>query len=316
MPIHPHTPIHLAPMEGVLHAPLRHILTVHGRYDMAYTEFLRITNQVYKDSVFYKIYPELHTQGCTPGGTPVGLQLLGSDPQCMTDNACKAVALGATHIDINFGCPAKKVNNKGGGAELLKCSESLYKIVHTIRRGVPSHIAVSAKMRLGYNDMHMFIDNIRAITDAQPNHITIHARTKAQAYRGHADWDMVAHARPFVDCPVFINGDIVNTASAKSALNRSMADGIMVGRGALKTPNLGAVIRHHHAPYTWQQVIPLIQAYMHMIREDLDTPHFATARIKQWFAQYLRHTYPSAQVIFEKIKTLNTEKFRKALDNI
>ena len=114
--------IYLAPMEGTLDSAMRAVLCPVGGYNMAFTEFVRITNHLLSDEVFFRYCPELKCNVHTADGTPVAIQLLGDNPTIMAENAFKAVELGATHIDVNFGCPSKTVNNSGGGAELLKLS--------------------------------------------------------------------------------------------------------------------------------------------------------------------------------------------------
>src|SRR6218665_2462023 len=142
----------LAPMEGVLDFVLRDILTRVGGIDRCVSEFIRVTNTLLPDRAFIRIVPELLNGGRTFAGTPVRAQLLGSDPNCLAENAAKLAALGPDGIDLNFGCPAKVVNRHGGGAALLEVPELLTQIVGAVRRAVPAHMPVSAKMRLGFND--------------------------------------------------------------------------------------------------------------------------------------------------------------------
>ena len=127
----------LAPMEGLTDPLMRDVLTSIGDYDWTVSEFIRITQHVLPVHVFYKFVPELQHQGNLQGktkhGTPVHVQLLGSDPELLAGNAVKAVALGALAIDLNFGCPAKTVNSHRGGSVLLTEPETVYQIIHTVR---------------------------------------------------------------------------------------------------------------------------------------------------------------------------------------
>lgn len=142
----------LAPMEGLLDFVLRDTLTRCGGVDRCVSEFIRVTNTVLPPRVFERIVPELHNGGRTFAGVPVRPQLLGSDPNCLADNAAVLAELGPFGVDLNFGCPAKVVNRHGGGAALLEDPELLTRIVTAVRRAVPAHMPVSAKMRLGLHD--------------------------------------------------------------------------------------------------------------------------------------------------------------------
>ena len=121
--------IFLAPMDGLTDDIMRHLLTRVGGIDVCVTEFVRITDTLLPKKVFYRASPELLNDGKTLSGVPVRLQLLGSDPICLAENAALAASLGAPAIDLNFGCPAKTVNRSNGGAVLLTDPENLYSIV-------------------------------------------------------------------------------------------------------------------------------------------------------------------------------------------
>ena len=148
----------LAPMEGLLDFVLRDVLTRVGGVDRCVSEFIRITGTLLPDKVFLRYVPELHHGGRTLAGVPVRAQLLGSDPVCMAENAARLAALGPEGIDLNFGCPAKVVNRHGGGAALLQEPERIATLVAAVRRAVPAHLPVSAKMRLGFNDASLALE--------------------------------------------------------------------------------------------------------------------------------------------------------------
>ncbi len=140
----------LAPMEGLLDFTLRDILTEIGGIDRCVAEFIRVTGTLLPERVFYRVVPELHHGGRTAAGVPVRVQLMGSDPVCLAENAARVATLSPFGVDLNFGCPAKIVNRHGGGAALLQDPELLYRIVAAVRRAVPPGLPVSAKMRLGF----------------------------------------------------------------------------------------------------------------------------------------------------------------------
>src|SRR5690606_37515580 len=141
--------IALAPMEGLVDDILRDVLTRVGGVDWCVTEFIRVSDRLLPRASFHKLASELDNGARTRAGTPVRVQLLGSDPACLADNAARACSLGAPAIDLNFGCPAKTVNKSRGGAVLLNEPELLHALLREVRRAVPADIPVTAKMRLG-----------------------------------------------------------------------------------------------------------------------------------------------------------------------
>ena len=139
-------------MEGVVDEILRDVLTGVGGIDWCVTEFIRVNDSLLPEHVFRRFAPELAHGAKTPAGTEMRVQLLGSNPEMLAENAVRACTLGAPVIDLNFGCPANVVNRHGGGAALLDEPELLTRIVTAVRRAVPASMPVSAKMRLGVRD--------------------------------------------------------------------------------------------------------------------------------------------------------------------
>ena len=142
----------LAPMEGLADDVLRDVLTQTRAYDWCVTEFVRVTDTLLPHRSYLRLSPELKSGSRTPAGTPARVQLLGSDPQRLAQNAAHLAKLEPAGIDLNFGCPAPLVNRHRGGAALLGEPELLFDIVTAVRAAVPSHIPVTAKMRLGIAD--------------------------------------------------------------------------------------------------------------------------------------------------------------------
>jgi len=163
-------------MEGVIDYHMRNILTHIGGYHHCVTEFVRITDQLFPPVVFHRICPELKQASQTEAGTPVTLQILGGAPSTMAENAHRAAELGAAAIDINFGCPSRFTNSKAGGAVLLKEPERIYRITEAVRRAVPKAINVSAKIRLGYENTDLALENAKAVEAANASLTTVHAR--------------------------------------------------------------------------------------------------------------------------------------------
>jgi tRNA-dihydrouridine synthase C len=196
----------LAPMEGLVDDVLRDVLTGVGGIDWCVTEFIRVTDTLLPPSVFHRLAPELKSGARTRAGTPLRVQLLGSEPAALAENAALACTLGAPVIDLNFGCPAKTVNRSRGGAVLLKEPDLLYRIVHAVRAAVPAAIPVTAKMRLGYESPDGALDCARALADGGAAQLVVHARTKLDGYKPPAHWEWVARVRDAVHVPVFANG--------------------------------------------------------------------------------------------------------------
>ena len=200
--------IALAPMEGLVDDILRELLTEVGGLDWCVSEFIRVCDRLLPAAAFAKLAPELEQGARTPSGTPMRVQLLGSDPACLADNAAFACTLGAPVIDLNFGCPAKTVNKSRGGAVLLKEPELLNRIVESVRQAVPAAIPVTAKMRLGYSDTSLTLECAHALADAGAAEIVVHARTKVDGYRPPAHWEWMARIREAVTVPIIANGEV------------------------------------------------------------------------------------------------------------
>src|SRR5690606_26729589 len=180
-------------------------------------------------------------------GVPVRAQLLGSDPQCLADNAATLARLGSAGIDLNFGCPAKIVNRHGGGAALLQEPEVLLRIVSAVRRSVPADLPVSAKMRLGFNDDSRAEECAQAIAEGGACELVVHARTKAHAYRPPAFWERVADIKAVVNIPLIANGEIWTLADALRCREASGCHDLMLGRGMVADPGLALAILAHDA---------------------------------------------------------------------
>ena len=218
-------------MEGLLDHGLRDILTRVGGVDRCVSEFIRITDQLLPSRSFVRVVPELKHGSRTPAGVPVRPQLLGSDPVCLAENAARLAELAPAGIDLNFGCPAKTVNRHRGGAVLLDEPELIHAIVAAVRRAVPAPIAVSAKMRLGYDDDARLLDCAHAIDSAGASELAVHARTKAHGYRPPAYWESIAAVREAVRLPVIANGEIWSADDAARCRQVTGCSTLMLGRG-------------------------------------------------------------------------------------
>lgn len=303
----------LAPMEGVIDFAMREILTGLGGYDHAVTEFIRINNTLLPKKIYYKYAPELHNGGMTKSGVPVYIQLLGQIPDLMAENALRAYEVGAPGIDLNFGCPAKTVNKHKGGSILLREPDTVYEIVKAVCDAVAENIPVTVKMRLGYEDKTLAIENAKAIEEAGAKFLAIHARTKVEAYRPPAHWEWIAKIKNEVSIPLVANGDIWSKADSIKCQKISGCNDIMIGRGGLALPNLAGVIKNGQKPLDWQSVCRLIIEYSHYDRDE-NSANFLPSRIKQW-SSYLKREYDEAEPLFNEIKTIrNIKDIRKTIN--
>ena len=298
----------LAPMEGLLDFVLRDILTRAGGIDRCVSEFIRITDQLLPERVFTRIVPELHHGGCTLAGVPVRAQLLGSDPVCLAENAARLAELGPAGIDLNFGCPANIVNRHGGGAALLDEPDTIAAIVAAVRRAVPAHMPVSAKMRLGFNDDSRAVECALAIAGSGANELVVHARTKAQAYRPPAYWERIADIRAAVRIPVVANGEIWTVLDARSCREASGCDMLMLGRGAVTDPGLALAIKASmdgavSPGIGWPELVPLLAEFWRIVCARLDAKARA-GRLKQWL-NFLRRRFPEAEIAYQQLRTIN-----------
>lgn len=227
----------LAPMEGVTDAPMRELMTRLAPWDWCVTEFLRVNDQCLADKVFLRKVPELETGGRTTSGTPVSVQLLGGNAELLALSAVRAVELGALGIDLNFGCPAPTVNRHDGGATLLKYPHRILEIVSAVRRAVPSHVPVSAKIRLGWENPADVVENAVQVWRGGADWLTIHARTRMAGYSPPVFWDWIGRAAEKISIPVVANGDIWNIDDIRLCRELTGCNAYMLGRGALALPS-------------------------------------------------------------------------------
>src|SRR5687767_12559492 len=298
-------------MEGLADVHLRRLITAQGGFDWVVSEFVRVGDRVYPDRVFHNICPELRQEGRTASGTPVRVQLLGNHLESMASNAQRAVALGSFGIDINFGCPSRTVNRSMGGAILLKEPDTLYRVVSAVRSALPKSVVVSAKMRLGFDDTSLMLDNAAAIEAAGADELTVHARTRLQRYAPPAHWDELGRIRAHINIPLIANGDICSVDDYHRCVAASGTVDVMLGRGAVKLPTLANQIRANQPMATqWSSISLLLHSFWQEISLTLP-PRDCVGRVKQW-VNYLRQSHPEAETLWQSIReeqssqTMNT----------
>lgn len=300
--------IGLAPMEGVIDVTTRRLLCAKGGLDWVVTEFVRVVDQPLPARVFHRICPELAQGASTTDGTPVQLQLLGSSPSAMAENARIAVDCGASAIDINFGCPAKTVNRHGGGASMLKSPADIYATVDAICRAVPN-TPVSAKLRLGFEDRQLALQCAGAAAQGGAQWLTLHARTRKEGYRPPAHWEWIARIRQHVNVPIVANGDIWTLEDYWQARALSGCRHVMIGRGLLSDPLLATRIRHwQHTgmqlPSTpWSERAAILRAFATSLTDDLPEK-VVVSLVKQWLSIMRQHD-DETTLRFNHLRTLH-----------
>jgi tRNA-dihydrouridine synthase C len=262
--------------------------------------------------VFLRYLPELRTGSRTLAGVPVRAQLLGSDPVSMAENAARLAALGPEGIDLNFGCPAKVVNRHGGGAALLQEPERIATVVAAVRRAVPAHLPVSAKMRLGFNDAGLMRECAQAMEAGGACELVVHARTKADGYRPPAYWEQIPAIRAAVALPVVANGEIWTVADALRCRVVSGCDALMLGRGMVADPGLARAIRASDGgtpgadTVEWGDLLPHIAAFWQLVCDDLE-PRQRAGRLKQWL-NLMRRRFPEGEAAYQHVRTMTDQR--------
>ena len=219
---------YLAPLAGISNLPFRLISRAQG-CSLAYTEMISSNGLVRNTR---KTYEYLQT---FPDDRPLGAQIFGADPQVMGEAARIVADTGVDLIDINMGCPVKKVIKTGAGAALMKNPALAGRIIKEVKHAVTTPVTV--KIRSGWNRLSVnAVEIARIAEDCGADAITVHARTADQGYSGHANWKIIAEVKKAVKIPVIGNGDVRQPQDALKMLAETACDAVMVGRGALGNP--------------------------------------------------------------------------------
>lgn len=220
-------PLYSAPMAGVSDKPFRMMVRRFGNQTL-YTEMIGVNTLAYRHSSTCKMIRIADEKN-------IIVQLVGIDEVHLVRAAQEAAFNGAIGVDINMGCPVKKLITNGSGAALMKNIDEACRLVEKVRANV--NIPVSVKTRLGWDSEHINIDDFaRRMAEAGVSHLTIHGRTRDQGYSGTADWQTIGHVARVGYVPIVGNGDIVSYESAKKALDMAPVVGLMIGRGLLGKP--------------------------------------------------------------------------------
>ncbi|NMW20239.1 MAG: tRNA dihydrouridine synthase DusB [Chlorobiaceae bacterium] len=221
-------PVMLAPMEDVTDRAFRQLCKRHGA-DIVYTEFISA------EALRRGVEKSVRKLTADMVERPLAIQIFGSSVESMIEAAVIAEEYSPDYLDINFGCPTKKVAGKGAGAALLKEPEKMAQIAEAVVRAVS--IPVTAKTRIGWDRESInIVDVMHRLEDAGIQALAIHGRTRSEMYKGKADWNWIREAKEHARIPIIANGDIWTAEDAVAMFDHTGADGVMIGRGAIGNP--------------------------------------------------------------------------------
>lgn len=280
--------VYLAPMEGVTDPSFRRLCKrlAGGRMGMLVSEFVSIEgltrfNPRTEDKA--KFFPE---------EAPFTVQLFGAEPEHMGWAAKRVEESGADAVEINCGCPVPKVVKKGGGSGLLKDLPLLARICTEVRKSVS--IPCSIKVRVGWDEDHVTLfETLKIAEDTGMGLLVIHGRTRAQGYKGWANWDLIGEAKSRASIPVVGNGDVSTWQQALDRLQRYGVDGVLAGRGAMHNPWLFAQVadlyegRTPRSP-TLREHREVFRLYESLLREEMEHEGRILGKLKQFAARCMK----------------------------
>ena len=279
-------PLFLAPMEDVTYKSFRYLCKKFGA-DVMSTEFISA------DAIMREMEATKRKMTIFDFDRPIAIQIYGSNIDSMIRAAKVAEAANPDYIDINFGCPMKKIAGKGAGAGLLRDIPKMIRMAQEVVNAV--NLPVTAKTRLGWDSSNLaIVDIAERLQDVGIQALTIHGRTRSQLFSGEADWSLIGEvkANPKMNIPIIGNGDISSPELAKAFAEQSGVDGLMIGRGAIGRPWIFRDIRHYLA--TGELLPPpLVSEVVANVKEQLfqsiswkPEPKGAILEMRRHFARY------------------------------
>ncbi|MGY2130862.1 tRNA dihydrouridine synthase DusB [Hymenobacter sp. HD11105] len=283
----PDFPLLLAPMEDVSDPPFRAVCKANGA-DLMYTEFISSEGLIRDAAKSRKKLDVFDYE------RPIGIQLFGSDVATMGECAAISTAAGPDLIDINYGCPVKQVACRGAGAALLRDIPKMVEMTSAVVRN--THLPVTVKTRLGWDDDTKNVEEVaERLQDIGIEALTVHGRTRAQLYKGEADWTLIHRIKnnPRIRIPIFGNGDIDSPEKAALYKDRYGVDGIMIGRASIGYPWIFREVKHYLA--TGEKLAPpTVEERVAMCRMHFEKsiewkgPRVGVFEMRRHYAQYFR----------------------------
>lgn len=311
----PEFPLLLAPMEDVSDPPFRAVCKDNGA-DLMYTEFISsegLIRDAMKSRQKLDIFEEER---------PVGIQIFGGDEDAMSISARIVETVNPDLLDINFGCPVKKVVTKGAGAGVLKDIDLMVRLTKAVVKS--TSLPVTVKTRLGWDhDSLNILEVAERLQDVGIKALSIHGRTRAQMYKGHADWSLIAKVKenPRIHIPIFGNGDIDSPEKAVEYKKRFGVDGLMIGRAAIGYPWIFREIKHYiktgelPAPPTIQERIDVIKKHLSNSMK-WKGDKLGILEMRRHYANYLKG-FPSVKEFRNQLVSLSTyEEIESVLDTM
>ena len=302
----------LAPMSGITDKPFRHVVRANGGG-------LVVSEMIASHAFLQNVWIELQKlKGAAHDEAPLSIQIAGWDPQMMAEAAKLAEMSGAQIVDINMGCPAKKVTNRLSGSALMQDEKAAGAICEAVVKAVS--VPVTLKTRLGWDDDHKNAPIIARIAqEAGIQMLAIHGRTRTQMYKGEADWGLIAESVSAVSIPVCANGDITSLDDAKQAISASGADGLLIGRGAMGRPWFLGQVADHLAGLPVRSDPPISQR-LAIIRDHTDQTltlmgERGLRQMRKHFAAYCDHLPLSDELRTSLTSSTTSQDVYDALDH-
>jgi nifR3 family TIM-barrel protein len=311
----PDFPLLLAPMEDVSDPPFRIVCKENGA-DLMYTEFISSEGLI-RDAIKSRKKLDIFDYE-----KPIGIQIFGGDEDSLAMAAKIVDATNPDLLDINFGCPVKKVALKGAGAGVLKDVDLMVRLTEAVVKS--TNLPVTVKTRLGWDDNTRNIEEVaERLQDVGIKALAIHGRTRCQMYKGNANWELIAKVKenPRMKIPIFGNGDIDSPEKAVEYKNKYGVDGIMIGRAAIGYPWIFDEIKHfvktgtHLPPPTVEDRVAVCKKHLHKSYE-WKGPVVGIFEMRRHYANYLKGL-PNIKEFRGKLVTLNTvAEIEAVLDDV
>lgn len=308
-------PLLLAPMEDVSDPPFRALCKQHGA-DLMYTEFIS------SEGLIRDAAKSVRKLDIFEYERPVGIQIFGSNIESMRKATEVTQGANPDIIDINYGCPVKKVAGKGAGAGILQDVPKMVEMTKEIVRS--THLPVTVKTRLGWDDNSKYIVEVaERLQDVGIQAISIHGRTRKQMYKGEADWSLIAEVKnnPRMTIPVFGNGDINSPQKAVEYKNRYGVDGVMIGRASIGNPWFFDQVKHFIR--TGEELaLPTINERVDVVKKHLEMSlewkgeHEGIVEMRRHYANYFKGIRDFKPLRMKLVTTMEAEEIFNTLEEI